>query len=65
MNIRDIDLVSVIIEHICTYTMRRQQHELAEIVHGMIVTVRTLIRFSHLIGEYSSSLDSWRVGTIY
>ncbi|QVM12437.1 hypothetical protein D8B26_007066 [Coccidioides posadasii str. Silveira] len=38
----------VLIEHICTYTMARQQHEMAEIVHSMIVT---LARRNNLLTE--------------
>ncbi|KAK2774632.1 hypothetical protein FQN52_004245 [Onygenales sp. PD_12] len=38
----------VIIEHICTYTMNRREHEMAEIVHSMIVT---LARRNNLMTE--------------
>ncbi|PGH10643.1 hypothetical protein AJ79_05357 [Helicocarpus griseus UAMH5409] len=55
----------VIIEHICTYTMNRREHEMAEIVHSMIVTLarrNNLMTENHRTeGGHRLSLDvKWR-----
>ncbi|KAF3483753.1 uncharacterized protein GIQ15_03077 [Arthroderma uncinatum] len=43
--------VGVVLEHICTYAMARHEHEMSEIVHGIIVT---LARRNNLMTESPS-----------
>lgn len=46
----------VVLEHVCTYTLSRQEHEMAEIVHGMVVTVHGSLRITTISGLTMSQL---------
>ncbi|KAK2746856.1 hypothetical protein FQN57_002898 [Myotisia sp. PD_48] len=55
----------ILVEHICTYTMTRHEHEMSEIVHGIIVTLarrNNLMteRFSWQCGPRQSLDMKWR-----